>query len=282
MAFSTPLRYPGGKGRLGPWLAELLRSNKLSGGTYVEPYAGGAGAAIHLLVNEHVDRIVINDLDRAIHAFWWAVLNETDRFVKRIRSCTVSMRQWRHHRSVIDSPDEHSMFDLGFATFFLNRTNRSGILRGGVIGGLAQAGTYLLDARFNREELSTRVNAIGRMRDRIELFNLDAMEFIHALDGNLPKRSLIYFDPPYYSKASQLYRNFYGPDDHRQIAETVQALKTPWLVTYDNCREIRDLYSASTSLDFTLKYSTHLARPDATEAMFYNHIEIVKAPYLRR
>lgn len=282
MSFVTPLRYPGGKGRLGPWLAQLMRDNKVSGGTYVEPYAGGAGAAIYLLTQGFVDRIVINDIDPAIHAFWWAILNDTSAFVKRVRRCAVSLRQWEIHRKVLANPEKHSLSEVGFSAFFLNRTNRSGILSGGVIGGKNQDGNYLLDARFNREDLAKRIARIGSMRDHIELYDLDAMELLRQLQPELPKKSLIYFDPPYYAKGSQLYRNFYGPEDHQQIAEQVKSLKSPWLVTYDNCKEIKALYRGASKLEFSLCYSTHLARPQATEVMFFDNLKIVEKPFLRR
>lgn len=281
-SFVTPLRYPGGKGRLGPWLAQLMRSNSISGGTYAEPYAGGAGAAIHLLTQGFVDRIVINDADPAIHAFWWSVLNDTEAFARRVRKCTVSMRQRAIHQKVIANPGDHDLFDVGFAAFFLNRVNRSGILSGGVIGGKNQDGKYKIDARFNREDLAERVERIGGMRDHVDLFGLDAMELLEKLDGALPMKSLTYLDPPYYAKGSQLYRNFYAPEDHEKIARRVLALKSPWLVTYDNCPEIKALYGAASSLEFSLYYSTHLSRATATEAMFYKNLEMTQQPYLRR
>ncbi|WP_281780886.1 DNA adenine methylase [Lysobacter auxotrophicus] len=282
MAFATPLRYPGGKGRLGPWLAELMRANGISGGTYVEPYAGGAGAAIYLLTQGFVDRIVINDADPAIHAFWWAVLNDTDRFLKKLDRCSVTLAARERHKSIIAAPKQHEKLDVGFAAFFLNRTNRSGILQGGVIGGKEQAGTYKIDARFNREDMADRISKIGKLRDHIELHGLDAMKLLSKIQKTLPKKSLIYFDPPYYIKGSQLYRNFYTPGDHKEIAENVTSLRTPWLVTYDNCDEIRTLYQGTPTLTFSLYYSTHLSRDTATEVMFYDNLDMKIAPYLRR
>lgn len=282
MSFATPLRYPGGKGRLGPWLAETMRANGISGGTYAEPYAGGAGAAIFLLTQGYVDRIIINDADPAIHAFWWAVLNDTDRFLKKLDQCTISLAARARHRKIIAAPSSYSMLDVGFAAFFLNRTNRSGILQGGVIGGKQQAGKYKIDARFNREDMADRISRIGKLREHIELHGIDAMKLLPKLRKSLPKKSLIYFDPPYFLKGSQLYRNFYTPEDHQQIAARVAKIDTPWLVTYDNCEQIRSLYQAVPSLTFSLYYSTHLSRTEATEVMFYNNVALDISPYLRR
>lgn len=281
-SFVTPLRYPGGKGRLGAWLAQLLKHNCLDGGLYVEPYAGGAGAAMYLLTNDHVERIAINDLDPVIHAFWWAVLNDAERFVEMIREIPVTMDTWHAQRAIIDDACTLDRTVLGFATFFLNRTNRSGMIKGGVIGGINQTGKYLIDARFNKEKLIERIVKIANLRDRIHLFNVDAMELLAHPALEIGRKSLIYLDPPYYEKGSQLYRNHYQPNDHQLIADTVMNINTPWLVTYDNCSEINALYQQAQGVEFSLHYSTHMLRPKATEAMFYGNIELHTAPTLRR
>lgn len=279
-SFVTPLRYPGGKGRLGVWLAELIQHNGLENGLYVEPYAGGAGAAMFLLANNHVERIAINDLDPVVHAFWWAVLNDTDRLVELVKETPVTMDVWNEQRNVITDKENKDLTTLGFATFFLNRTNRSGIITGGVIGGKKQDGKYLMDARYNKEDLATRIHNIGKMRDRIQLFNIDAVKLLKHKDLELTNNSLIYLDPPYYEKGSQLYRNHYKPEDHAQIAEAVTVLKTPWLVTYDNCKEIEELYKNESKIEFQLHYSTHLQRPKAKEVMFSGNIDIHTPPSL--
>lgn len=281
-SFVTPLRYPGGKGRLGAWLAELLQHNGLEGGLYVEPYAGGAGAAMYLLSNNYVERIAINDIDPVIHAFWWSVLYDTDRLYGMIIDTPVTMETWHHQREIIANAETTDATTLGFATFFLNRTNRSGMIKGGVIGGKEQTGKYLIDARYRKEDLAERVRKIGALRDRIQLFNTDALELLKHPDLQLNSRSLTYFDPPYYEKGSQLYRNHYKPEDHQKISQTVLSIDTPWLVTYDNCNQIKDLYKNAQGVEFSLHYSTHLLRPKATEAMFYGNIELHSPPKMRR
>ncbi|EFD2105467.1 DNA adenine methylase, partial [Escherichia coli] len=201
--FFTPLRYPGGKGRMGPWLSELLRYNGISGGYYVEPYAGGAGAALYLLMHGYVDHVIINDLDPVVYSFWWSVLNENDKFISLINETEVTMDNWYKQKDVINNYTKYDILSIGFATFFLNRTNRSGILSGGVIGGKEQSGKYKIDARYNKKKLCERVKKIGGMKKFIDLYNLDACELIGSIKNTLPKKSLIYLDPPYYEKGSQ-------------------------------------------------------------------------------
>ncbi|MGY2175581.1 DNA adenine methylase [Pseudomonas azotoformans] len=281
-SFVTPLRYPGGKARLGAWLAALLEHNDLKNGVYVEPYAGGAGAAMYLLINNHVNNIVINDIDPVVHAFWWALLNDTDRLASMISETPVTMETWHKQQEIVSNTKITDLTLLGFATFFLNRTNRSGMIKGGVIGGKNQTGKYLIDARFNKKDLIERVIKIGKLKDRIQLFNVDAPEILNHPDIEFTERSLIYLDPPYFEKGSQLYRNHYQPEDHKKISESVMNICTPWLVTYDNCEEIKKLYHEADGVEFSLHYSTHLLRPKATEAMFYGNLELHTPPTLRR
>lgn len=281
-SFITPLRYPGGKARLGAWLGELIDCNNLSNCTYIEPYAGGAGAAVYLLVNNKVKNIVINDIDDSVYAFWWSVLNDTQEFVTLISDTPVTIENWLIQREIVRSPQKHSRTALGFAAFFLNRTNRSGILHGGVIGGQRQDGKYKLDARFNKQALIDRINRIASYRERISISNLDAMSLVDDLSKSVEK-PFFYLDPPYYNKGNQLYQNHYAPDDHKKIAQTVQELNHPWIVTYDNCPEICELYNNCSGFEFSFHYSTHLHRPVGKEIMYYSEgIALHKPPVMKR
>lgn len=281
-AFITPLRYPGGKGRLGPWLAELMRYNKISGGVYVEPYAGGAGAALFLLTRGYVNHIIINDIDPVIYSFWWSVLNKKEEFTSAIYNTPVTMETWYNCKEIISNPSMYQMSEVGFATFFLNRTNRSGILSGGVIGGKNQNGNYKIDARFNKLKLIERINRISEMRNNISLYNMDALTFIDEIENDLPKKTLIYLDPPYYEKGSQLYRNHYKPSDHQEIAERVSKISVPTLITYDNCTEIKNLYQKEKIIEFSLHYSTHLSRNKVTEIMVYKNLILHEPPKMKK
>jgi len=280
--FFTPLRYPGGKAGLGQWIAHLMRKNNISGGTYVEPYAGGAGVALYLLLNEYVKKITINDVDPLIYSFWDSVLNETEELIHLIESTPVNVETWKEQKNISKFSDKFSSLERGFSAFFLNRTNRSGILKGGVIGGLDQTGKYKIDARFNKQDLIKRIEKIAKKRDSIELTGIDALALIKLHAKKKEERSLIYLDPPYYNKGSQLYRNFYKPEDHKEIANEIKKVQSPWLVTYDNCNEIRELYNDQSSINFSLIYSTNVDRPIATESMIYGNLTIPRKPELSR
>src|SRR3546814_6755012 len=109
MQFITPLRYPGGKGRLTQVVADIMESNDLIGGHYAEPYAGGASVALSLLMLEYASPIHINALYPSIHAFWDAVLNETDHLCAMIKNKSVPMAEWRRQHDVQHDPDADSL-----------------------------------------------------------------------------------------------------------------------------------------------------------------------------
>lgn len=267
----SPLRYPGGKARFAPFIAEVMRANGLAGGHYLEPFAGGAGVALELLFEGHATHIHINDLDPAVHAFWLAAVSDPDGMLKLLRDTPITMDQWHHWRSVMLAQDPGlSLAEAGFATLFVNRTNRSGILKGGVIGGKAQTGTYKLDARFNKDMIAARLERIALNADRISVYCEDAFLLLDRATEFLPEQSLIYLDPPYYVKGRGLYRNFYKHDDHLQIAQLLQSpdFKRPWVVSYDSAPEICEMYSQNEALTYGLHYTAQV-RYVGDEVMFF-------------
>lgn len=267
--YKTPLRYPGGKQKLAPFVSELMTGNDLRGGHYAEPYAGGAGVAIELLLNGTASHIHLNDSCSAVHSFWKCVLNETDDLCRRISRASLNVREWRKQQEILRNRDEHSMLDVGFSMFYLNRVNRSGILSGGLIGGLAQEGEWLMDARFPRNELIRRIENIARHRKSIHLRNWDAERFISTYLPRLPKESLIYCDPPYFEKADRLYLNHYRAEDHQRIAKIIQKIKLPWIVSYDAAPDILKHYSRRRSFVYGLQYNAQKAYV-GTEVFFFS------------
>ena len=251
----SPLRYPGGKGSLYSALKLFVRANALTQGTYVEPYAGGAGAALALLVTGQVRRIVINDLDPSVYAFWAAIVAEPKRFCERIGKADLTVREWSRQKEIYSSGSADP-FELGYATFYLNRTNRSGVLNGGPIGGMDQRGNYKIDARFNKEALAERVRVIGLHARNISVTNTDGLAVIRKYARR--SSTFIYADPPYFDKAGSLYLNSFVSADHAKLAGCLNGYAgANWLLTYDNVPQVHDLYAGRRSLLFSLNYSAH-------------------------
>ena len=166
MAFLSPLRYPGGKGLLLDFVTDIIARTVGDSVRYIEPFAGGAAIALGLLSRGVAERAVIGDIDPAIAAFWRAALYRTEEFIDELWMSDVSIDTWHDSWHILTEHDDESDLTLGFAAFFLNRTNRSGILRARPIGGLAQDGKWKLDCRFNKTDLSRRIENLGRYRDR--------------------------------------------------------------------------------------------------------------------
>ncbi|MEI7087959.1 DNA adenine methylase [Pectobacterium versatile] len=270
MRFGTPLRYPGGKGKLTEYLKLVLIQNELVSGHYVEPYAGGSGIAINLLLQGYVSHIHLNDINYSVYAFWHSVLNDTDKLCEMIISTKVTIDEWHNQKMIQKNVSNFSLLEVGFSTFFLNRTNRSGILTAGVIGGKNQEGDWKLDARYNKEDLVSRIERIYLNKDKISLYNIDAKFFIKDILPNLPEETLIYLDPPYYVKGQGLYENHYTHDDHLEIAKIVQNdINHPWVVSYDNVSEIADMYNSSESIIYGINYSAQ-NRYEGSEIMFFS------------
>jgi DNA adenine methylase len=268
--YHSPLRYPGGKTKLTEYVKALVRHNRLMGGQYVEPYAGGASIALELAIQEYVEHVHINDLDRSVWAFWHSVLEDTDSLCAMIADTPVTMDVWFAQRDIQKKKISATPLLLGFSTFFLNRTNRSGILNAGVIGGKNQTGNFKIDARFAKDELIRRITAIAQNRARITLHNLDAVELLDTVVSELPDNTLVYLDPPYYVKGGDLYEHHYQHDDHVEVAEAAGRIRQHCMISYDDVPEIRELYSEYQFVNYSLSYCAQ-NRYRGTEAIFLDH-----------
>ena len=268
--FVSPLRYPGGKQKLANFIKLLFLHNDLVGHHYVEPYAGGASVALALLFEEYASHIHINDLNRSVYAFWWAVLNDTEKLCSRIQAAKLSIREWKRQKAVQEADDPDPL-DLAFSTFYLNRTNRSGIISGGVIGGMGQNGKWKLDSRFNKPDLVKRIKKIARFRTRITLTNQDAAEYLRNTLPQFQDSYFVYLDPPYFVKGEGLYEHSYDTKNHVEIAGLVRKIQEPWLVSYDAVREALKLYSETEirHLVYDLAYSA-AERQRGSEVMFFS------------
>lgn len=266
----SPLRYPGGKAPFAPFIAEVMKQNGLLGGHYLEPYAGGAGVALELLLHGHASHIHINDADPAVYAFWVSVTKHSSALLSLLESTPITIEEWFKWRSVLREESKANIVEKGFATLFMNRTNRSGILKAGVIGGKNQSGNYKLDARFKKDVVAARIKAIAKHAAKISVYCEDSLSLLERCADFLPRKALIYLDPPYYVKGKGLYRNYYEHDDHVAIARKLQHenFTWPWVVSYDNVSEICAMYQLCHVRSYGLNYTAQ-RRYVGNEVMFF-------------
>lgn len=283
MYIRTPLRYPGGKSVMAKLFADMFEVNRLEHVSYAEPYAGGAGTAINLLLDEKVDRILINDANIGLYSFWYAILDDTNRFVDLIQTVPVTLEEWKRQHDILKNTHTPS-FDLGFATFYMSRTNRSGILSAGPIGGSSEEkqelAKYKIDCRFNRDDLSDKIFAIADRKKSIVVSNKDAVKFLKDLKG---EGKFVYLDPPYYVNGKSLYMDYYKQQDHNDLASYLKGTtKFKWVLSYDNVSEIRRLYQNYDLYEFDLKYTANKVKSGAELLTFSRDLILPERKIIRR
>ena len=260
MRHASPLRYPGGKATLAGTLKDIRRLNGLGGHATAEPFAGGAGAALTLLYLEETPSIHINDADPALYAFWRAATQHCGDFLQRMAEAPVNVQEWRRQKDKLSPSDEVSDLERGFAAFYVNRCNRSGIIRGGsVIGGIEQRGVWKIDARFNKETLRHRLERLDEYRFRIAVSGMDGIDFVDSLEGT---STFLFIDPPYFHKGPMLYLNSLDSAYHERLAARLRSLEaSAWVLTYDDCHEVRAMYEDWANIrPYSLHYSARQAR----------------------
>lgn len=274
----SPLRYPGGKTQLSNFVEHLLEINNISHAIYCEPFSGGAGVAIELLLSNKVNGIILNDYDIGIYSIWKAILDDTNAFIKLIQETPITIKEWHKQKDMHSEKrfDETYSLELAFATYFLNRTNRSGIVLGGPIGGYSQEAKDKLDCRFIKAKLIAKIKAIADRKDAIQLYNLDASVLIEDVLKKQNNENLFtFFDPPYYKQGQSLYTNFFVDHDHEFLANNIKSMEDYyWITTYDYHNRIAEIYTGAQQKEYSLRYSANRVRKEK-EYLFHNEKTIV-------
>ena len=253
---TSPLRYPGGKGKLYKQIRQIIVDNAMSDRAYTEPFAGGFGIGIKLLTNNDIKRVIINDFDYHIYAIWQCVFFETEAFIEFIRKTPIDLLTWEKQKQIYNEYQKHSILEVGFSAFFLNRTNYSGVLKGGAIGGVKQSGKYKIDCRFHKDRLIQHIKFISSYRDCVEIYHMDINDFIDDIILRRQDELFINFDPPYVTKGVVLYKNYFNEEDHISLANKIKSSlqSAKWIMTYDDCDLIKNLYRDYNPRPFNLQY----------------------------
>lgn len=256
----NPLRYPGGKTKLVPYIQKLLITEGLKNCTFYEPYAGSAAVTFHLLKNNMIKKAIINELDPLIYCFWYSVMNYTQELTEKIISVDISVETWKEISKYRRSEyiKNKSILEIGFAGFFLNRTNYSGIIKANPIGGIDQGAKNKIDCRFNKEKLVSSIYELSSFKDRLQIYNMDAIEFLKLTTKYKRNTNIfVYIDPPYFEKGPTLYRYFYNNDMHKELAKYIKTKAFPWLISYDDNFQIKNLYKRKFQQQIYMDYSVN-------------------------
>ncbi len=277
----TPLRYPGGKSLMTSFFIDLFKYNDMKDIVYVEPFAGGAGAAVNLLVSGNVKSICINDANVGIYSFWKSLVSEPERLIAKVFETPVTLSEWRFQRDIYKNSDSPSL-ELGFAVFFLSRTNRSGIISAGPIGGSSDekqaSAKYKIDCRFNKKDLIKRMERIAENANSIQVYNMDALDFINII----PENAFVYLDPPYFVKGQCLYMNHYTECDHHNLSESLKSASFKWLLSYDDVSKIREIYQGFDLYNFPLAYTASNVRNGVELITHSRNIKFPERPVIKR
>ena len=273
----SPLRYPGGKTKLYEYTKKLIEENNLVGCSYCEPFAGGCGLAIQLLHDGIVKKLILNDIDKYIYALWTTILNNSNELIKKIENTPINMEQWYIQKEIQKNTNNYDLIDIAFSTLFLNRTNRSGILSAGPIGGYSQTGSYKIDCRFNKSSIIKKIDLISSYRKKIRFKNNDALKFISYLEKtSVNDKKFVFLDPPYFNKGPELYLNFYKTEDHRALCEHIKKTDLNWITTYDNVKEIKEMYDNIDYMDYDIRYELQQKKMGQEVMFFSSNIKKMK------
>ncbi|WP_225361002.1 DNA adenine methylase, partial [Fructilactobacillus lindneri] len=287
----SPLRYPGGKLKLAPLIEDIVSKYNIN--NYVEPFAGGAGIGIYLLLNKKVKHITLNDLDLAIYSFWISITKYNKKFLKKFDNTEININEWKKQKDIFNNLEnkhnlnDFELLDLGFSTFFLNRTNFSGILRGATpVGGMKQNGKWKINYEYNKSRLRPLIEEIGKYSNEISVKNIDIISskktFLNLIENFTDKETLIFIDPPYVNQGKRLYLPIKSMKEHEIIAKKINKLKTNWVLTYDSVPDLINLYDFSNNkYMYTLQYKIKTHRKAVEFLALSNNIDICETSKIK-
>lgn len=254
----SPLRYPGSKARFYNQFRDFFCQLNLSGRRIVEPYAGSASISLSLLADGLVTSALLIERDPLIFSFWKSVFLHTDDLIESIKKVPVTMDSWSEMRKslYVTEPDDFKTVELGLAGLFLNRTNFSGVLHAGPIGGISQSSKYTVDCRFNKDEIISRIKVISKNREKVSVVYGDAIEFLKDEKKDKKEETIYYIDPPYFKEGKKLYRHYYDIAEHTALARALAESSFDWILSYDAHHVIEHLYADFSRIDKILRYSS--------------------------
>lgn len=270
----TPFRYPGSKSSFTNVVKKIITYNRLENSVLIEPYAGSAAVTLALISEGICSKAIIGERDPLLYSFWKVVFSNPKTLIERVKKSNIDLQTWQSLQPLlrVDNPKDHDLNELAFAALFLNRTNFSGVMHAGPIGGKSQTSAYKIDCRFNKADLIQRIIGINKLKSRIKVKFGDALKLIEK-SKNI-ENSIFYIDPPYFLQGPKLYRHNYNTTQHMELAAVLNECKFNWILSYDSHSVIRNLYENQSHVLTPFQYSTR--KPKSENELLITNLDIPK------
>jgi DNA adenine methylase len=277
------IRYPGGKSKLCQQIIDKLSSYITPNTIYYEPFFGGGGIGLKLLKNPPlksplgmryifyptISSIWINDKDIGISCLWTSVIKYAEKLKRKIIDFKPSVFDFYAFKRELLRLDrkpilEDDIVDIGFKKLAIHQISYSGLgtKSGGPLGGINQQSKYLIDCRWSPKYLCKKIDNFHTLFSNINIEQQYCTnEDFGVLLNNANTNCLVYLDPPYYVKGNELYQCGFNENDHVRLSNMLRIANYKWLLSYDDCPEIRKLYwwanTESLSVNYTINTSNN-------------------------
>ena len=273
---SSFFRYPGGKAKLcGRILHHLSRLMDDSITQYRELFFGGGSVGIkYVQKKECPKQIWLNDKDVGIACLWTSVIRYPDSLKKLVLAYKPTVDSFYQLKNDLlnttSVPDtEEEVAQVGFNKLALHQITYSGLglKSGGPLGGVAQLSKYKVDCRWSPAYICKKINTVHKVFSNKEVIHEACTSYdFEKIITDTSMKALLYLDPPYFVKGSQLYHESFTHQDHTRLCENLKNTQHKWLLSYDACEEIKEMYSWATIEEVEVNYSITASKDTATGA----------------
>ena len=234
----SPFRYPGGKTWFVPAFRKWMSHKHPKPEMLVEPFAGGGIISLTSLFENHVNSVIMVELDEEVAAVWQSVISGDGPWLAdRILSFKIS-------RESVTSEISKPAFEVrekAFQTILKNRTFHGGVLAKG--SGLIKLGENGkgIRSRWYPKTLAKRLINLEKISKRIEFRCEDGLKVMRDLYDR--EETLFFIDPPYTAGGKNAGKRLYKYSDinHEKLFDICETLRGDFLVTYNNADEVREL-----------------------------------------
>jgi len=134
--------------------------------------------------------------------------------------------------------------ELAYHAIVVHRTSFGGMTSSDKKGQSRLLSDDFIQKRCTSDKICHDIDQANWLLSRCAIWKgkCTCMDAIDVLK-HVPQESIVYLDPPYYQRGSENYR---FNVDHQALAKMLSHLSVPWVMSYDDCEEVRRLYGLAT------------------------------------